>query len=78
MAEKFLNSLLSSVRVQVEHAIAGVTGVKRCRIVKDLLRLTLDGVSERVMEIACALHNLRVSHRRPLPELNLLDLRPYF
>ena len=75
MAEKFLNSLLSSVRVQVEHAIAGV---KRCRIVKDLLRLTLDGVSDRVMEIACALHNLRVSHRRPLPELNLLDLRPYF
>jgi len=75
VAEKFLNSLLSSVRVQVEHAIAGV---KRCRIVKDLLRLTLDGVSDRVMEIACALHNLRVSHRRPLPELNLLDLRPYF
>ena len=74
MVEKFLNRIVSSARVPVEHAIAGV---KRCRIVKDLLRLTVTGVSDqvKVMEIACALHNLRVSCRSPLPELNLLNLR---
>ena len=72
VAEKFLNRILSSARVPVEHAIAGV---KRCRMVKELLRLTLAGVSDQVMEIACALHNLRVSCRSPLPELELLNLR---
>ena len=69
--DKLLNGVLSSVRVVVEHAIAGV---KRCRIVKDELRLTKTGISDQVMEIACGLHNLRVFHRHPLPTLNLLDL----
>jgi hypothetical protein len=53
----------------VEHAIAGV---KRCRIVKDVLRLTRDGIADLVMEIACGLHNLRVDCRQPLSDLNLL------
>jgi hypothetical protein len=52
----------------VEHAIAGI---KRCRIVKDVLRLTSDGIADLVMEIACGLHNLRVDCRHPLPEMNL-------
>jgi hypothetical protein len=55
----------------VEHAIAGI---KRCRIVKDVLRLTKPGISDRVMEIACGLHNLRVSCRHPLPTFDLLSL----
>jgi hypothetical protein len=55
----------------VEHAIAGV---KRCRIVKDVLRLTKEGVSDLVMEIACGLHNLRVSCRHPLPVFDVLRL----
>jgi hypothetical protein len=55
----------------VEHAIAGV---KRCRIVKDVLRLTKEGVSDLVMEIACGLHNLRVSCRHPLPVFDVLSL----
>ncbi len=63
-----LNRILSGVRVQVEHVIAGV---KRCRIVKDVLRNTKEGVSDLVMEIACALHNLRVTWRRPLPTVDL-------
>jgi len=54
----------------VEHTIAGV---KRCRIVKDVLRLTKAGVSDLVMEIACGLHNLRVSCRHPLPVFDLLS-----
>jgi hypothetical protein len=70
IAEKILNRIFSSARVVVEH---GIAGVKRCRIVKDILRLTKEGVSDRVMEIACGLHNLRVSYRHPLPTLDLLS-----
>ena len=55
----------------VEHVIAGV---KRCRIVKDVLRLTKEGVADLVMEIACGLHNLRVSCRHPLPVFDVLSL----
>ena len=66
-----LNHLFSSARVVVENVIAGV---KRCRIVKDVLRLTTDGISDLVMEIACGLHNLRVSYRHPLPTFDILSL----
>ena len=52
----FLNQIIASVRIEVEHVIAGI---KRCRIVKETLRLTKDGISDMVMEIACGLHNLR-------------------
>ena len=55
----------------VEHVIAGV---KRCRIVKDVLRLTKDGISELEMEIAWGLHNLRVSCRYPLLAFDSLSL----
>jgi hypothetical protein len=40
VGDKFLNHLISSVRIIVEHVLAGV---KRCRIVKDVLRLTKTG-----------------------------------
>jgi hypothetical protein len=66
-----LNRIFSSVRVVVEHVIGGV---KRCRIVKEVLRLTRAGISDLVMEVACGLHNLRVSCRHPLPALDLLNL----
>ena len=69
--DKFLNHLVSSVRIVVEHVIAGV---KRCRIVKDVLRLTKAGMSDLVMEIACGLHNLRVSCRHPLPTFDVRSL----
>ena len=71
VGEKFLNGLFSSVRVVVEHSICGV---KRCRIVKEVLRLHRAGISDRVMEIACGLHNLRVSSRHPQPAFDLLNL----
>ena len=70
-AELFGNHILSSARISVEHALAGV---KRSRIVKDVLRNSKVGFSDRVMEIACALHNWRTASRQPLPTLNLLDL----
>ena len=53
VGDKFLNHLIASVRIVVEHVIAGV---KRCRIVKDVFRLTKGGISDMVMEIACGLH----------------------
>ena len=71
MGDKFLNHLVSSARVVVENVIAGV---KRCRMVKDVLRLTKDGMADLVMEIACGLHNLRVSCRHPLPIFDVLSL----
>jgi hypothetical protein len=36
------------------------SSVKRCRIVKDRIRLWKDGVRDLVMERCCALHNFRV------------------
>ena len=36
------------------------TTVKRCRIVKDRIRLWKEGVRDLVMELCCALHNFRV------------------
>ena len=71
VGEQFLNHLCSSARVVVENVIAGV---KRCRIVKDVLRLTTAGISDMVMEIACGLHNLRVSCRHPLPPFDVRSL----
>jgi DDE superfamily endonuclease len=71
VAEKQLNRLVCSFRVVVEHSIAGI---KRCRIVKEVLRLRKAGISDRVMEIACGLHNLRLSCRHPLPTFDLLRL----
>ena len=59
--QKKENRLISSVRVVIEHIISGV---KRCHIVKDLFRNTKDKYDDLVMEIACGLHNLRVSIRQ--------------
>ena len=52
---------MSKIRVKVEHALSGV---KRSRIVKDVLRNTKDDCSDMVMVIACGLHNFRVDHRK--------------
>lgn len=68
VGDNLLNHLVSSARVIVENVLAGV---KRCRIVKDVLRLTTDGIADLVMEIACGLHNLRVSCRHPLPSFDV-------
>ena len=58
--EKENNRLISKIRVAVEHVISGV---KRCRIVKDVFRNTKEEYDDLVMEIACGLHNLRREHR---------------
>ncbi len=71
MGARMLNGLFSSARVVVENVIAGI---KRCRIVKDVFRLTKAGMADLVMKIACGLHNLRLSCRHPLPTFDLLSL----
>jgi hypothetical protein len=66
-----LNRMIASYRIGIEHTIAGV---KRCRIVKETFRNLKDGFSDKVMEIACGLHNLRMDCRHPVSAINLLDL----
>ena len=58
--ETSLNSAISSVRIVVEHVIAGL---KRCRVVKDIFRNTKEEYDDLVMELACGLHNFRVTLR---------------
>jgi hypothetical protein len=58
--EKELNREVSSLRVRIEHV---VSGIKRCRIVKDRIRLLREGVRDLVMEVCCALHNFRLRLR---------------
>ena len=58
--EKRENQRISQVRVRVEHAIAGI---KRSRVVKDVLRNTKEGFSDLAMVLASGLHNLRVRQR---------------
>ena len=58
--EKAENTMISRIRILVEHVISGV---KRCRIVKDVFRNTTSQFSDQVMEIACGLHNFRATLR---------------
>ena len=58
--DKAANRLISSVRVVIEHLIAGV---KRCRVVKDVFRNTKSGFDDLAMELACGLHNYRTFWR---------------
>jgi DDE superfamily endonuclease len=51
------NQALHQRRLRIEHVNSSV---KRCRIVKDRIRLWKAGVRDGVMEICCALHNFRV------------------
>ena len=55
--QQWSNEALHQRRLRIEHVNSSV---KRCRIVKDRLRLWKQGVRDQVMEICCALHNFRV------------------
>jgi hypothetical protein len=57
-AQKAFNHLLSTIRIRIEHVNSSV---KRYRIVKDICRLRIVGALDAVMEIACSLHNFRIS-----------------
>jgi len=51
------NQALQHRRLRIEHVNSSV---KRCRVVKDRIRLWKEGVRDLVMERCCALHNFRV------------------
>jgi len=55
--QKIYNKMLSSTRIVVEHANSGI---KRLRIVKDVIRIHSSHFRDMVMVVACALHNFRV------------------
>jgi len=55
--QKALNQEVARRRVRIEHVNSSV---KRCRIVKDTIRVFRDGARDMVAEVCCALHNFRV------------------
>ncbi len=55
--QKIFNKILSSTRIVVEHSNSGI---KRLKIVKDIIRIHSTHFRDLVMLIACGLHNLRV------------------
>ena len=57
LAQQTANQVLNHRRLRIEHVNSSV---KRCRVVKDRIRLWKRGVRDVVMEICCALHNFRV------------------
>ncbi len=59
--QKEYNSWLSSIRIVGEHVMSGI---KRCRIVKDELRYFSSTFRDKVFFLACGLHNFRVTRRK--------------
>jgi hypothetical protein len=64
LEEQRANQALNQRRLRIEHVNSSV---KRCRIVKDRLRLWKQGVRDLVMELCCALYNFRVRLHPWLP-----------
>ena len=58
------NQALHHRRLRIKHVNSSV---KRCRMVKDRIRLWKEGVRDLVMEFCCALHNFRVRLHPWLP-----------
>jgi DDE superfamily endonuclease len=56
-AQKKRNRTLARRRVRIEHVNSSV---KRCRMLKETIRVWKAGIRDMIMEIGCALHNLRV------------------
>jgi hypothetical protein len=70
LIDKFLNKIISSVPMVVDNVISGI---KRCRIVKDEWRLTTENIADVVMEMACGLHHWRVTFRQPMQTIDITD-----
>lgn len=55
--QKASNQALARRRVRIEHVNSSV---KRCRIVKDTIRIFKEDTRDMVAEVCCGLHNFRV------------------
>ena len=64
LAQALANQALHQRRLRIEHVNSSV---KRCRMVKDRMRLWKAGIRDLVMELCCALHNFRVRLNPWLP-----------
>jgi hypothetical protein len=64
LEQELANQALHQRRLRIEHVNSSV---KRCRIVKDRMRLWKEGVRDLVMELCCALHNFWVRLHSWLP-----------
>jgi hypothetical protein len=60
-ADKQRNQEIARERVEIEHQIGGI---KRCNIVVHPLRTRTPHFTDTVMEVACGLHNFRLTHRQ--------------
>lgn len=58
--QKEKNRNISRIRIRIEHV---VSSIKRYRIIKDKLRNWVKEFADRVIEIACGLHNFRLRFR---------------
>jgi hypothetical protein len=65
--QKTANQALARRRVAIEHVNSSI---KRCRILKDICRLTREGTRDQLIEICCSLHNfrLRLDAWLPIPK----------
>jgi hypothetical protein len=63
-AQPWANQVLTQRRLRIEPV---TRSVKRCRSVKDRIRLWKEGLRDLVMELCCALHNVRVRLNPWLP-----------
>ena len=57
LEQRVAHQALHHRRLRIEHANSSV---KRCRVVKDRIRLWKAGIRDLVLELCCALHNVRV------------------
>jgi hypothetical protein len=57
LEQKEDNREISRRRVRIEHVNSSV---KRCRMLKETIRMWKAGIRDMVMEIGCGLHNFRV------------------
>src|SRR3954463_1276425 len=55
--QKAENRMIAHRRIRIEHIICSI---KRCRIIKDTIRLWKDTARDMVMAICCGLHNFRL------------------
>ena len=55
--QELTNQALHQRRLRIEHVNRSV---KRCRMVKDRIRVWKQGIRDLVMELCCALHTFRV------------------
>ena len=65
--QKAANHAKARRRIYIEHVNSSI---KRLRILKDVCRLTISGARDMIVEVGCALHNvrLRLNPWLPIPE----------